>query len=78
MVPFCGSELYCSYCHQSSHYPLLFTLALAQFCYSAMLFDVPTCMSYVLFVVQRRINYWDRHQGLDLGVQGHIPLVFNE
>ena len=40
--------------------------------------DVTTCNSYALFVIQRRINYWDNHQGLDLGVQGHILLVFNE
>ena len=37
-----------------------------------------TCFATALVVTQRKINYWDRHQGLDLGVQGHTLLGFNE
>ena len=41
------------------------------------LYDGATCMTTVLTVYQSKLT-WDRHQGLDLGVQGHINLVFNE
>ena len=41
------------------------------------LYDGATCMTTVLTVNQSKLT-WDRHQGLDLGVQGHILLVFNE